>query len=220
MATKAEKRKSRMQARRTAQRKDFANQNIESASDFNFDQHGENHVSGREVRYLREQHKGGKGNVRDTYAALTAQKEGGAEFGKRAQSQYDRMGKRIEKLDARKAAKQKAQAAGSTGQSENAIDKTQTGENDSAPKNEELNYAAVMPNEYNQANTTEIENTQEQNVRQDNDINTNVSGDNNTVITEQDNSIRQYGGDNRSFVYNSNGGGAGSDMPVHLKMKN
>ena len=216
MATAEQKRKSRMQARRTAQRKDFANQNIESASDFNFDQHGEGKVSGREVRYLREQHKGGKGNVRDTYAALTAQKEGGAEFGKRAQSQYDRMGKRIENLDARKAAKQKAKAAGSTGQSENPIDQSQTGQNDSAPANEEMNYAAVMPNEYNQANTTDIENTQEQNVRQDNDINTNVSGDNNTVITEQDNSIRQYGGDNRSFVYNSNGGGAGSDMPASM----
>jgi len=217
MSTRADARKQDRIRRRNQQRSDFKNQNIESASDFNFDQHGENHVSGREVRYLREQHKGGGGNLRDTYAALTEQKESGATFGKRAQSQYDRMGKRIEKIDARKAAKAKAKAAqGSTGQTTNPIDDTQTGNNDSVPANEDMNYPAVEPSDYNQRNTTEIENTQEQNVNQDNDIETNVNGDNNTVITEQDNSIRQYGGDNRSFVYNSNGGGTGSDMPASM----
>ena len=213
----ANKQQNRRNARATAQRNDFKNQNIQSAGDFNFNQHGENHVSGREVRYLREQHKGGKGNVRDTYAALTAQKESGAEFGKRAQSQYDRMGKRIANMDARAAAREKARAAkGSSGQQENPIDQTQTGQNDSVPANDQMNYAAVMPSDYDQHNNTDIENTQEQRVNQDNDINTNVNGNNNTVITEQDNSIRQYGGDNRSFVYNSNGGGAGSDMPASM----
>ena len=113
--------------------------------------------------------------------------------------------------------KQKAKAAqGSTGQQQNPIDQTVTGETDSTPKNEELNYAAVMPNEYNQANDTDIENTQEQNINQDNDISTDVNGNNNTVINNQDNSVRQYGGDNRSFVYNSNGGGSGSDMPASM----
>ena len=48
------------------------------------------------------------------------------------------MGNRIQKIDARKAAKEKAKAAqGSTGQQENPIDKTVTGETDSTPKNED-----------------------------------------------------------------------------------
>ena len=43
-----------------------------------------------------------------------------------------------------------------------------------------------------------VSNTQTQNVQQDNDINTTITGNNNKVTNEQDNSIRQYGGDNRS----------------------
>ena len=54
--------------------------------------------------------------------------------------------------------------------------------------------------------TTEIKNTQEQKVTQNNDINNNISGDNNKVFNEQDNSIRQYGGDNRSLVINGGDG--------------
>jgi len=52
-----------------------------------------------------------------------------------------------------------------------------------------------------------VSNKQEQNVQQDNDINTTINGDNNKVFNEQDNSIRQYGGDNRSLVI---GGGPDS----------
>ena len=52
-------------------------------------------------------------------------------------------------------------------------------------------------------NKNRITNSQEQNVKQDNDINTTITGDNNQVFNEQDNSIRQYGGDNRSLVINS-----------------
>ena len=58
-------------------------------------------------------------------------------------------------------------------------------------------------------------NVQTQNVNQDNDINSKVTGNNNTVINEQDNSIRQYGGDNRSFTYNGgSGGNRYEDTPV------
>ena len=49
-------------------------------------------------------------------------------------------------------------------------------------------------------------NGQNQEVTQDNDINTNIDGNNNTVVNNQDNSVRQYGGDNRSFTYNGGGG--------------
>ena len=50
---------------------------------------------------------------------------------------------------------------------------------------------------------------QNQQVKQDNDINTNITGDNNKVFNNQDNSIRQYGGDNRKLVVNEGGGGKG-----------
>ena len=85
---------------------------------------------------------------------------------------------------------------GGPGNSGNPIDRSVTGDNDSVPSNK-----------------TVIENTQTQDVKQDNDINTNIDGNNNTVINEQDNSIRQYGGDNRSFVYNG-GGKGGTGTPV------
>jgi len=59
---------------------------------------------------------------------------------------------------------------------------------------------------------TAIKNTQQQDISQDNDQTSTITGDNNTVWQQQDNSIRQYGGDNRSFVYN--GGNSGVDTPV------
>ena len=55
----------------------------------------------------------------------------------------------------------------------------------------------------------------EQNVNQDNDQSNSVTGDNNYVYQNQDNSIRNYGGDNNSFVYNS-GGGEGPDTPATM----
>ena len=199
-------------ANRAQRAQAYKDQKAKTASDFNFDQHGEGHISQQEATYARKNY-----GLRDSYAALQKQKEGGATLSERAQNQFNRMGARIDKIDARKAAKQKAKAAqGSSGQAQNPIDQTQTGETDSSPKNDQMVHAAVMPNDYNQKNDTNIENTQEQHVNQDNDISTNVNGNNNTVVNNQDNSVRQYGGDNRSFVYNSNGGGAGSDAPASM----
>lgn len=59
---------------------------------------------------------------------------------------------------------------------------------------------------------TAIKNTQQQDISQNNDQTSTITGDNNTVWQQQDNSIRQYGGDNRSFVYQ--GGNSGVDTPV------
>ena len=95
------------------------------------------------------------------------------------------------------------QPGGSTGQPKNPIDETVTGENDAVPDNNHMNYAAVMPSA-----------DQEQQVKQDNDITTKIDGDNNKVFNHQDNSIRQYGGSNRTFVYQGGSGGSGSDAPV------
>jgi len=53
-----------------------------------------------------------------------------------------------------------------------------------------------------------------QSINQQNGIKSNVTGDDNYVYNNQDNSIRNYGGDNRSFVYNSNG--EGPDTPATL----
>jgi len=55
-------------------------------------------------------------------------------------------------------------------------------------------------------------------ITQDNDQEANFTGDNNTVIQNADNSVRTYGGDNRSFIYNSTGGGEGSlyDSPASM----
>ena len=55
---------------------------------------------------------------------------------------------------------------------------------------------------------------QNQNANQDNDINSNINGDNNNVNINQDNSIRQYGGVNKSFVYNGSNGNNYNDTPV------
>lgn len=65
-----------------------------------------------------------------------------------------------------------------------------------------------------QDNDTKISNTQEQNVNQNNDQTSTVNGNDNYVYQNQDNSIRNYGGDNRSFVYNSNG--EGPDTPATM----
>jgi len=61
---------------------------------------------------------------------------------------------------------------------------------------------------------TAIKNTQKQEISQDNDQTSEINGNDNTVIQEQDNSVRNYGGDNRSFVYN--GGNSGVDTPASM----
>ena len=56
-------------------------------------------------------------------------------------------------------------------------------------------------------NNTEINNQQTQNINQNNDINTTITGNNNNVTNNQDNSIRNYGGDNRSLIINESNTG-------------
>jgi hypothetical protein len=70
----------------------------------------------------------------------------------------------------------------------------------------------VNPFDYGGNLDADITNDQEQNINQDNDQTSSIVGDNNKVWQTQDNSIRQYGGDNRSFVYNGSGGYG--DTPV------
>lgn len=56
---------------------------------------------------------------------------------------------------------------------------------------------------------------QSQKIQQDNDINTTIDGNNNYVNNQQDNSIRQYGGDNRQFTY-VGGKNSQTDTPASM----
>jgi len=92
------------------------------------------------------------------------------------------------------------------------------GQNNQRGNQGNSNNSGFRPN--NTANASNnVDNTQEQNVNQDNDITTSINGDNNNVFNNQDNSIRQYGGDNRSFVYASAGNGY-ADTPVSAATMN
>ena len=185
---------SRRTERREQRAQDFKDQKVKGIKNFDFSQHDPKkseggHVSGQEARFVA-----GRGKQKNAYAALVAQKQAGATFGKRAQSKMDRMGARIEK---RAAAKERAQAAQeqpyeAPAQSTNPEDTPAT-----QPQNQQV---AMNTGDIDQ--TTEITNTQEQNIDQDNDQTVTVNGNNNTTISNQDNSIRQYGGDNRSLVIN------------------
>jgi len=69
--------------------------------------------------------------------------------------------------------------------------------------------SAVGTNQTQNANT---EVSQGQDISQNNDISTNINGDNNLVNNSQDNSVRQYGGNTKTFNYQ--GGGDLNDTPV------
>lgn len=84
-----------------------------------------------------------------------------------------------------------------TGSYEKAIDKAKARINSQQPK----------------PSASGINTSQQQTVTQDNDINTNINGNQNTVVNNQDNSIRQYGGNTKVFNYQG-GGNSGVDTPV------
>jgi hypothetical protein len=131
---------------------------------------------------------------------LVKQAQGGTAWGSQDQARYDKLvqAKQKAKSHSNDTANKQSVSGGSTGKPTNAIDQSVTGEADGVPENKRIAFG-----------------TQEQNVNQDNDIRSTVNGNDNTVINEQDNSIRQYGGDNRSFVYNAGkGGNKYEDTPV------
>ena len=198
---------SRRTEKRDQRAQDFKDQKVKGIKNFDFNQHNPKgseggHVSGQEARFVA-----GKGKQKNAYAALVAQKQAGATFGKRAQSKMDRMGARIDK---RAVAKGKAQAV----QDQPYDPPAQSTNPEDTPATQPQNQQVAM-NTGDIDQTTDITNTQEQNINQDNDQTVTVNGNNNTTISNQDNSIRQYGGDNRSLVINEantgnqQGGGSG-----------
>ena len=78
--------------KRTQMKQDFNNQNINTASDFNYDQHNRKgskgtHVSGAEARHVQKATKGTESRrerVNNAVASLQAQKDSGAEMSDRA----------------------------------------------------------------------------------------------------------------------------------------
>jgi hypothetical protein len=112
--------------------------------------------------------------------------DGGRMWGASDQARYDKM----------VAAKGKAQAH-----------QNGSGKNNQINDNITPGTGPNKPSPYNNDQKNESTNTQEQNVQQDNDINQTI-GDNNLVTNNVDNSIRQFGGDNRSMQINTNGKGS------------
>ena len=200
--------------KRAQRAKDFKNQKIQKAKDFNFSQHdptshsgdGAPHISRQEINSMKRQvntASDGKNNVKQNFAALQAQKEAGAVFSEKSQNIYNRMEARVGKINDRQAAKEKAQAAQTTPPANEPQDNT------TQPAVEPDRQNTILPVNQNTANQeVNLDNSQEQNVNQDNDINTDINGDDNYVVNNQDNSIRQYGGDNRSMIINHAGGGS------------
>ncbi len=172
------------EARRAGRQENFKAQGNESAADFNFDQHGKGHVSGQEIKHLREQ-----GHSRADI--MSAAKANGGELGGRAEKKFARW-------------EEKARAK--TGQ-----DYSANGAAEEADKLKNSYIDTIRPGTTSEMDTA-IKNTQKQDITQDNDQTNTITGSNNTVWQQQDNSVRQYGGDNRSFVYN--GGNSGVDTPV------
>ena len=255
--------------RRAARLANFEAQGNESASDFNFDQHGKGHVSGAEIRHLRNQGQS-KADI------MAAAKSSGAELGGRVEKKFARWEAKAkakaasgqqdaEPIDPNQPGNEQSQDTNIENTQEQTVvqdnDQTSTvvGDNNTVDQNQDnsvdqmggnnksaieqastggdqMNHAAVMPADYSSGNAaveadklknsyidtirpgttsemdTAIKNTQQQDITQDNDQTSTITGDNNTVWQQQDNSIRQYGGDNRSFVYQ--GGNSGVDTPV------
>ena len=166
-----------------------------SVSKFNVNKSGKNHISGQEMKKMMQMRKNTGESRQDVIDAVESS---GAQLGGRAQKKFDRM-------KAKQLAKQQQQQSSDQQQNEETAQQAQ----DLAKTHME----AVNTGDIDQQ--TDITNTQEQDIEQDNDINTTITGDGNTVISEQDNSIRQYGGDNRSLVINeantgNQNGGSGS----------
>ena len=82
------------------------------------------------------------------------------------------------------------------------------------PENNPSVYKPFSDNTSNSNTNAPQGSGQSQNVNQDNDINSTVTGDNNYVSNTQDNSVRYYGGNTTNFNYQSNG--EGPDTPATM----
>ena len=194
---------------------------ISGVSDFDFSKRGKDTVEKGELSYLKKQGFD-KGDIAKHV------NESGMRIRKGAQQKLDRWA----------SAKEKAQVVKENPVAkEPAVEKAQVVPNPSANANvnkEPVSVPVYKPITISPAEellnpgqnisvggtengtpSTNTNQSQDQAVSQDNDISSNVTGDNNNVNISQDNSVRQYGGINKSFVYNgSSNGNNYMDTPV------
>ena len=208
------------QARREEQRP-LIQQQVDNASDYQFDQYRKKSVNSAELSNLRKQGF--------TYGEImNAANESGLKIGKAAQNRFDRWTERGK-------AKERAQTVIATPEVEE-VAETQPTQPTTPPSTPQVQPPETSVTPQPPQTTFEPPNVQVpgvqnpgegsvnptqdndmiQQVSQDNDITTSIDGSNNYVNNQQDNSIRQYGGDNRQFTYvgGQNGGNPALDTPA------
>ena len=198
---------------------------ISGVGDFDFSKRKKDHVEKGELQYLKRE----QGLSREDIAAHVD--ESGMEIGRGAQKTLDKWSARAEAKEKAAAAKKAAEdAAAVAEQAATTTTQVQTETSNANVESEPNTIPAYTPITVNPSedllnpgastgsgsgNATQVEQSQDQTVSQDNDINSTVTGDNNNVNISQDNSVRQYGGINKSFVYNgSSNGNNYMDTPV------
>ena len=133
-------------------------------------------ISGKEVRQMRKTHKDNdQSNVHNTLAYFKEQQAAGREMGGKAQNQMERMERRVDKIDARRAAKEKANAKPAPGvedNRDNQIQPVQPPQQGQQPPGTSYDYSVD--------NTFGVGRDLNQNVGKKGDTNTTI-GDNNTI---------------------------------------
>ena len=133
-------------------------------------------ISGKEVRQMRKTHKDNdQSNVHNTLAYFKEQQAAGREMGGKAQNQMERMERRVEKIDARRAAKEKANAKPAPGVEDNRDNQIQPVQ---PPQQGQIPPGTQVDNSVD--NTFGVGRDLNQNVGKTGDTNTTI-GDNNTI---------------------------------------
>jgi len=204
--------------------KSFNSQSPETAADFDFAKHGSKKVGTRELGHLRRE----KGFSREDVAA--AAQNSGLEIGDKAQKRLDKWASAKDRVNGTKLPTPTPGPAPTPTPS--IFDKQLTTmpvpnptPTPTPPKFDQPKTTMPVPqpsptpfnsqveDSFNNENEQKVDASQELNVNADNDINTAITGNSNNVTNMQDNSIRNYGGDTRTFNYQSSGN-PGLDSPV------
>ena len=155
-------------------------------------------ISGKEVRQMRKTHKDNdQSNVHNTLAYFKEQRRSSADIGGKAQNQMERMERRVEKIDARRAAKEKANAKPAPGVEDNRDNQIQP----------------VQPPQQGQIPPgTQVDNSVDNTFGVGRDLNQNVGKTGNTDTTIGDNNTIGHGatiGGDYSVTIGGNSAGNG-----------
>ena len=199
-----EKRLDKVKTRRNDRREEsFNSQSPETAADFDFAKHSSKKVGTKELGHLVRDKDFSKADV------AAAAQNSGLKIGDKAQKRLDKWASAKDKVNGTKVTPTPEPTPTPT-PTPPRFDKPIT-----QPYKPQLPVPQPTPTPTpNPNNTQDTDYTQELNVQSDNDISSDVTGDNNSIYNWQDNSIRNYGGDVRTFNYQSNGNGSGLDSPV------